>query len=203
MNLLLAALVGYLLGALPVGYLVGRLWGKDVRTTGSGRTGATNVFRSAGKWAAILTALGDFAKGALAVLAVRALGLSEAGEVVAGIAAVAGHNWSVFLRFTGGAGTMTNVGVLTALNPLALLVITPLGLGTLFVSRYASVASLVVAGLIPLVLFLFARLQDAPSIYVWFGIGGGLLVVGALRPNIRRLIAGSERRLNLNFGGSK
>lgn len=203
MSLVLAAALGYLLGALPVGWAVGRLWGKDVRASGSGRTGATNVFRSAGIPAGVLTAGGDLVKGALAVLVARALTGATTAEAAAGVAAVLGHNWSIFLRFRGGAGTMPNAGALLALSPAAFAIVAPLGFLALVVSRYASVASLVVAALVPAVLFATHRIYGASPDYVAFGLGSAILVAWSLRPNIARLLAGEERRLGSSLQGSK
>lgn len=203
MSWILGPLAGYLLGSVPVGYLIGRLWGKDVRSSGSGRTGATNVFRAVGLLPAVLTGLGDLLKGALAILLAQQLGWGAAAEVLAGVASVAGHNWSLFLRFSGGAGTMTNLGALLVLSPLACLGVAPLGLLALALSRYASVASLTVALLVPVGLLLLARGDQIPTTYVWYGLGVAALVVWALRPNIRRLARGEERRLTFNLQSSK
>ena len=132
--------LGYFMGSVPVGYLVVKLMrGTDVRQHGSGRTGGTNVWRAAGRWPAILTTAGDFLKGMGAVLIARAVLGNSVGEVLVGAAAVVGHNWSVFLGWRGGAGTATNLGVISALSlPVALaLIVIALLIG--FVSRYASV----------------------------------------------------------------
>jgi glycerol-3-phosphate acyltransferase PlsY len=188
---------GYFMGSIPVGYLVVRLTkGTDVRQHGSGRTGGTNVWRAAGLWPAILTALGDFLKGMGAVLIARAVLGNSVGEVLVGVAAVAGHNWSVFLGWRGGAGTATNLGVISALSlPVALALIAA-GLLVIVISRYASVASLAVAVLAPAIFLVLALFAQHPLLHALYGLLAGAAVVLALRPNIVRLLAGTERRLS-------
>ena len=103
--------LGYLLGSFPTGYLVAWLWkGVDPRQHGSGRTGGTNILRAAGKEAALLTVIGDLLKGALAVLVARTLVGTDSAVVMAGLAAVLGHNRSIFLRFRGGAEKRVRYG---------------------------------------------------------------------------------------------
>jgi glycerol-3-phosphate acyltransferase PlsY len=197
---LLAALFGYLVGAIPFGYLVVKLFtGKDIRTFGSGRTGGTNAVRAAGIIAGALTAVGDVAKGAVAVwgagwLANR-LSLSSpvVAQVLAGLMAVTGHNYSVFLSWKGGAGTGPNVGAAAGLWFPALFVLLPLVPILLVTTGYASVTSLVIAGLVPTLFAMRALVARAPWEYAVYGILAGTLVVWALRPNIARLKAGTER----------
>ena len=187
--------LGYFMGSVPVGYLVVKLMrGTDVRQHGSGRTGGTNVWRAAGRWPAILTTAGDFLKGMGAVLIARAVLGNSVGEVLVGAAAVVGHNWSVFLGWRGGAGTATNLGVISALSlPVALaLIVIALLIG--FVSRYASVASLAVAILAPTIFLGLALFAHRPLRHVLYGLLAGATVALALRHNIIRLLAGTERR---------
>ncbi|MDY7042203.1 MAG: glycerol-3-phosphate acyltransferase [Chloroflexota bacterium] len=196
----LAAVLGYLLGAIPVGYLV--VWmlkGEDVRQHGSGRTGGTNVYRAAGIGAAIISGAGDILKGTLAVLLARWLVGTAAAEIVAGLGAVVGHNWSVFLGWRGGAGTGTNLGVVAAFYPLVALALVVVLFLAIRIVRYASVASMIVAGLVPLVFFILAIIYPPFShfgSYALYGLFSAAAVVYALRPNIARLRAGNERRLN-------
>jgi glycerol-3-phosphate acyltransferase PlsY len=117
-------IAAYLLGSTPVGYLVGQAWGVDVLKRGSGRTGGTNVLRSAGITAALLTGALDVGKGALAVWMAGWLVPGSSGpvaQVLAGAAVILGHNYSIFLRFRGGAGVGTSLGALSALYWPALL----------------------------------------------------------------------------------
>jgi glycerol-3-phosphate acyltransferase PlsY len=189
--------IGYVIGSIPVGYLMVRLTkGTDVRQHGSGRTGGTNVWRAAGLGPAILTAAGDFLKGMGAVLIARAVLGSSVGEVLVGVAAVAGHNWSVFLGWRGGAGTATNLGVISALSLPVALALSAAGLLVIAISRYASVASLAVAALAPTIFLALALFAHHPLPHALYGLLAGAIVVLALRPNIIRLLAGTERRLS-------
>lgn len=195
-HLFLATLAGYLIGSIPVGYIVIYLMrGKDIRTVGSGRTGGTNALRAGGTWAAIATAAGDILKGFLAVVLARWIaGPIPVAEVLAGLAAVVGHNWSVFMGFHGGAGTTPNIGVSIALWPLSavwLLPMLPIGLNVI---RYASVMSLIIAAIIPISFAIRATLGLGPWLYVFYGVLSALTVVWALRPNIKRLLKGTEPR---------
>jgi glycerol-3-phosphate acyltransferase PlsY len=196
----LAAVMGYLLGAMPVGYLVVWLFKReDVRRYGSGRTGGTNVYRAAGIGAAILTGVGDFLKGTLAVLLARWLVGTPTAEILAGLAAVIGHNWSVFLGWRGGAGTGTNLGVVAAFSPLVALALGIVLFLAIRIVRYASVASMIVAGLVPLIFLILAFVYPPFSHYglrALYGLLSAAAVVFALRSNIQRLLSGTERRLN-------
>jgi acyl phosphate:glycerol-3-phosphate acyltransferase len=195
-ELIFAALIGYLIGSIPVGYIVIYIMkGQDIRRQGSGRTGGTNALRAGGSWAGLATGIGDIVKGSLAVIIAHALlGPSIWIEVVAGIAAVCGHNWSIYMGFKGGAGTGPNIGVCIALWPLSavwLLPMLPLGLNVI---GYASVTSLIIAIVIPVTLAIRAALGYGPWQPVVYGVVAGLAVVWSLRPNIKRLLNGTEPR---------
>ncbi len=194
-NFIFAILLGYLLGSIPVGFLIGRLKGVDVRKQGSGRTGGTNVYRSLGPTWGLFTGLADGAKGLVAVLLARWLFGHELAAALAGAWAVFGHNWSVFLGFKGGAGGGTAAGALIGLNPLAAAIGVPIFLIVLFVGRYASIATLSIGFLslfLPAVLLLFDKATPA---HLLFGVLATVWIVWALRPNIARLRAGAERRI--------
>jgi glycerol-3-phosphate acyltransferase PlsY len=184
---------------------MGWLWvkllsGQDVRTIGSGRTGGTNAMRAAGRTAGVLTGLGDFAKGLAGVGLARLL-LPEAqyaawaqwGQALAGTAAVLGHNWSIYIGFKGGAGTGPNLGVAAALYPIGVLLLVPLVPILLVLTGYASVTSIVVSALIPLTFLGLTLTSGWPWAYVAYGVITLGLVLLALRPNIRRLLDGTER----------
>ena len=199
-RLILAAVAAYLIGSIPVGYLV--IWftqGRDIRTVGSGRTGGTNAMRAGGSWAGIATGAGDILKGFLAVVIARlivgdAVANHSVAEVVGGVAVVIGHNWSVFMGFHGGAGTTANVGASIAIWPLSavwLLPLLPLGLNVI---RYASLMSLIFAAIIPISFAIRAALGYGPWLDVLYGVLTGLIVAWSLRPNIKRLINGTEPR---------
>ncbi len=194
-----SALVGYLLGAIPFGYLYVKLFRNvDVRQIGSGRTGGTNSFRAAGLGAGILTSLSDVLKGVTAIWIVSALFSTQLwlpwAQAVAGLFTVIGHNWSVYIKWAGGAGTGPNVGWSAALwwpmLPISLAVMVGLlrGLGI------ASVASMAMAVIIPLVFALrYAAGLDGTFAYTAAGIATLFVVLWALRPNIKRLFDGTER----------
>jgi glycerol-3-phosphate acyltransferase PlsY len=194
-------LVGaYTLGSIPVGLLLVRATtGKDVRQVGSGRTGGTNVLRAAGPWVALLTILGDGIKGLLAVRLAQALVSASGFAALAGLLAVVGHNYSVFTHFKGGAGTMTTVGGAIGLWPWNGAILVCLGTAVIAATRYASVGSITIALLVPIVFALRAWLGNAPWDYLIHGVGTLLLTIWALRPNIRRLLAGCERRMKLSM----
>jgi len=192
---ILVTLIGYLLGAIPVGYLVGKTQGIDVRQYGSGRTGGTNVLRSVGFGAAFFTILGDVLKGMIAVLVARAIMSTPLAEVLAALGAVGGHNWSVFISFRGGSGTITALGALFLLSPETLFIVTPLGLMALLLSRYASVGSLVVSFSMPLILLGFIAAGHQPLAHLVYGVGVAAMIIFSLRGNIQRLRTGTERRI--------
>jgi glycerol-3-phosphate acyltransferase PlsY len=204
-QLVFAAVVGYLIGAIPFGYIVIYVMkGQDIRRHGSGRTGGTNALRAGGSWAGVLTGAGDICKGFLAIVAARWLvGDTIWVEVVAGIAAVVGHNWSIYMGFKGGAGTGANIGVCIALWPLSALWLVPLLPIGLNIIGYASVTSIVIAIVIPVTLAIRAALGYGPWLYVVYGVIAGLAVVWSLRPNIKRLLNGTEPRAPRLFSAER
>ena len=200
--ILLAALTGYLLGAIPFGFLFVKLTkGIDLRDVGSGRTGGTNSLRAAGLGVGFLTFIMDIVKGAAAVLVTKAIMgdilLPEYlpwAETAAGVMAVIGHNWSVFLKFGGGAGTGPNVGWAMAIWWPVAVITCIVGGVLLFGIGMASVASLAVAVLIPIIFAVRYLTGADPTVaYMVGGLITAAIVTWALRPNIRRIIAGEER----------
>jgi glycerol-3-phosphate acyltransferase PlsY len=198
----------YLAGAIPFGLIYVRLkTGQDVRKVESGRTGGTNVMRAAGFWAGAATAVSDFLKASVAAWVARWL-LPDASwvHVLAPIAAVIGHNYSIYLaerdengrlRLRGGAGGASAGGGAFGLWAPSLLFILPIGMFLLFVVGYASVATMSV-GLVSVLFFAYRAWTGAsPWEYVMYGVLVEILLVLALRPNIKRLIAGTERRVGL------
>lgn len=193
--------VGYVLGSVPVGFLIVR-WVReiDIREIGSGRTGGTNVLRAAGWEMAILVMLVDIIKGALAVLIARWLNGPPLVQALAGVTAIVGHNYSIFLRFKGGAGAMAAVGGATALWPWSSVILLLAGLVVVLTTRYASMGSITLALLIPIILAIRAAMGLGPWDYLVYGLLAALLVVWALKPNIQRLLRGEERRVDLGAG---
>jgi glycerol-3-phosphate acyltransferase PlsY len=204
---LLALAIAYLLGSITFGYLLVRVTsGADIRETGSGGTGATNVSRRAGKAAGILTLVLDALKGAIAVLLARML-LGNAGPTAnakwwvaaAAVAAIAGHIFPVWLRFRGGKGVATAVGVFFMLAPFALLCAGVLFIVVVLLTRYVSLASLTAAVSIPFCLWLqklfIQRAADIRPPLV-AAVVSAALIIFAHRANIARLISGTEPKFS-------
>ncbi len=196
----LAALLGYLIGAIPSGVMIGRLRGVDPRAAGSGRTGTTNALRTLGPALAAVVLLLDVAKGVAAVLVGtwigRTLGAAEAWPAaLAGVAAVLGHVRSVFIRFGGGRGVATGGGAMLALAPLALLAAIPVFALLIWRTRYVSLGSIGAAAALPLGVVLLYSLGRAGVEGVVAAALIGAVVIVAHRDNIERLRAGTERKL--------
>ncbi|HEX9635802.1 MAG TPA: glycerol-3-phosphate 1-O-acyltransferase PlsY [Candidatus Limnocylindria bacterium] len=194
--------IGYLIGAVPVGLIVGRLVaGIDLRRHGSHRIGATNALRTLGtRWAAVVFAV-DVAKGLAAVLLARALyqagppGSPEWVAAAAGVAAVAGHNWSVFIGFTGGRGVATAAGGLAASAPMVLAIVVPVVALVVWRTRYVSLGSLTAVALAVVLMAGFAATGRGSLAALGYALAAGALVWIAHRDNIERLRAGTERRI--------
>jgi glycerol-3-phosphate acyltransferase PlsY len=186
----LVAVVAYLLGSIPFGIVMARIFGLgDLRTIGSGNIGATNVLRTGNKTAASLTLVLDAGKGGIAVLVARAL-IGEDAAQVAGLAAFFGHCFPVFLRFRGGKGVATFLGTLLALWWPAGVAACLTWLLVAAVSRYSSLSALVAAVLSPL----WAALLGRPEAALLCAILAAL-ILWRHRENIRRLRAGTEARI--------
>ena len=153
---LLSPLIAYLCGSIPTGDLIGRRLGIAVRQTGSGNIGATNLARTAGRTAGLLTLAGDMAKGLIPVLAVRLLGFGEVVQAATAVAVVVGHMFSIFLGFTGGKGIASGFGVLLGLTPLATLSALVVFVGVFAASRIVSAASLAATLAVPPLLAILA-----------------------------------------------
>jgi len=189
---LLALPIAYLIGSIPFGYLiVRRKMGADIRETGSGGTGATNVSRRAGKAAGILTLLLDAAKGSAAVLIAKAISGDDWVIAAAAIAALVGHIFPVWLGFRGGKGVATGVGVFLVLAPVAVLCAGVIFVAIVALTRYVSLGSIVAAVLIPV----FVWLLSASQPLLTAAIVGAALIVFAHRGNIKRLAARTESRI--------
>lgn len=191
---LLALLFGYALGSIPFGLLLTRLAGtQDLRSIGSGNIGATNVLRTGRKDLAAATLLLDALKGSVAVWVAMRWGMGAG--VLAGFGAFLGHLFPVWLKFAGGKGVATFIGVLLALWWPGLLIFAAIWLGVAFISRYSSLAALVATLLLPVIRLVLDWRHGPAS-----AIGIVLVVMAALlwwkhRPNIERLLAGTEGRI--------
>jgi glycerol-3-phosphate acyltransferase PlsY len=133
--IVLSIIIAYLLGSIPFAYIIGRLRGLDVRQVGDRNVGTFNVFRHAGMSAGIATLVADVGKGALAIVVAKLLSVPELVVFGAGVAAVIGHNWPVFLRFRGGRGLAVVIGALLALLPIEMLIATAISLVVLYATR--------------------------------------------------------------------
>ena len=182
----------YLIAAIPTGVVLTRLMGmEDVRGKGSGNIGATNVYRVAGKLPGILTLIGDILKGLLPLLAIKLwLAPTPLQLGLAGVVAIIGHCYPVYLRFKGGKGVATAVGIFLVLDPLALLGGGLVFLAVVAVTRYISLGSVLAATVAPLLTILFHR--PLPLILCSWAIGA--LIVWRHRDNLQRLCAGAENR---------
>lgn len=184
-------LLAYLFGAIPAGAWVARYYGVDIQKVGSGNTGATNILRTLGAGPATLVAIFDVFKGGIAVLLARLLNIE--GPLLGGVAlaAVLGHNYSVFLRFTGGKGVATSFGTLLFLDPLVALLAFPVGVLTMWLTRFVSAGSMI--GGLAAVVVTIALGRPLWEILTLLALAG--LIFWTHRENIKRLQAGNERRL--------
>ena len=196
-QLALVAATSYLIGSIPTGYIIVKLFtGQDIRTIGSGSTGATNVKRVMGKKWFFIVMLLDALKGALPVVltALYATSLSEYGvlPVIAAVCAILGHSKSVFLEFTGGKSVATGVGTLMALNWQAGLIIAAVWGTVTWVSKYVSLGSIVALALSPLIMWFL----NAPVAYIVYAVLAAVYVIYLHRENIKRLKEGCENKVS-------
>jgi glycerol-3-phosphate acyltransferase PlsY len=214
-GLFLAAIIaGYLLGSLPFGLWIGKTFtGKDVRDVGSGRIGMTNVMRTAGKKAAVISLALDMSKSALSVLcaalifssdyakSINAVPWRESAMAITALAAIAGHSWSVFLQFKGGRGVATFIGGLLVMYWQAGVIGGILTLVIGFRTKYMSMGSIIGAVTAFIVLMSFSILQitffgPPPAfVYVLYAMAGAIFIYVIHRDNIIRLFSGTERRI--------
>lgn len=192
MTIALLAIAAYLMGSIPFGLWLVKAWkGIDVREVGSGNIGTTNVYRAAGKTAAIVVFLLDVAKGALPVAAAIWLGMSEWAAVLMGVMAILGHSKSVFLRFTGGKSVATGIGTIMAISPVG----AALTLGVFAVvfaaSRMVSLGSIIASLALPAILWAL----KTPTPYIIYAAAAAVYVVVRHRANIQRILTGKESRL--------
>ncbi len=213
---LMIVVVAYLIGAIPVGAIVVRMYHIDITTKGSGKTGATNVLRTVGWGPALGVALGDLLKGVIAVLAARLImnafgypsainvfGLNIAAlplaELLAAVSAVAGHVWSLWLRlFTGkwggGRGVVTAAGAVLMVSPWVILIAAVVAIPIVAISRYVSLGSILGAATGGLVIIVLVALGRMDWLYIFF-ISLPIFIIVAHKDNIERLMRGTERKL--------
>lgn len=202
METALVVAVSYLLGSIPTSDIVARMGGIDIRRTGSGNPGFTNVLRTMGPRMAAPVLAVDIAKGVVAVLVIADLlgGGAAVGRtgvrLIAGLAAIAGHIWPVFARFRGGKGVATACGVFLALTPFATVAAVVVWTALVFGTGYVSVASIAAAALLPLAAWAEAKLTGVTGHAPVIATAGAIALVVLVRHrgNIRRLLDGTENR---------
>lgn len=189
---ILYIVIAYLVGAIPVGIILSKIKGIDPRKTGSGNIGATNVMRAAGKAFGLLTLIGDALKGLLPVLIAINLGLPSPEVAAIGLAAFIGHLFPIYLRFKGGKGVATALGVYIAISPYAILISFIAFILVFLMWRYVSLGSLIGTGIMPFALIML----KAPIEYTCLSLVVGILIFIKHKDNIKRLVAGKESRFS-------
>jgi glycerol-3-phosphate acyltransferase PlsY len=190
----LSTLIAYLLGSIPFGYLIVRwLKGLDIRTTGSGSIGATNVMRNLGVAGFVITFILDVAKGTAAVLLAKRLTAHDSPWMaLAAIVCILGHCYPVWLKFRGGKGVATGVGVFLALSPIPVELVLGIFVVVLALSRYVSLSSIIATAAFPVLVFFI----DHPPWPLLVGAAGGAtIVIARHHANIGRLLKGTENRV--------
>ena len=181
----------YLLGSIPNGLIFGKLfWHKDLRQFGSKNIGATNAWRVLGAKAGLLIFFLDFLKGAVCVKLAKYFIGDETIMILAGLLAILGHTFSIFLKLRGGKGVATGLGVITVMMPQVTAIVFATWLVIFFVTRYVSVASIIAAALTPILAYFF----DEPFAFIIFGMAVAIFIIIRHRENISRLLRGKENR---------
>lgn len=184
--------LAFVLGSVPVGQIIARIKGLDLRRVGSGNIGATNALRAMGKAPAILTLLGDVMKGAVAVAAARHLFPGDQALIgIIGLSVIAGHVFSIFLGFKGGKGVATGFGVMLVYSPIVAVITLVIWLAVAFITRYSSLGAIAAVLLLPVNLYIFDFNREKLIISVMITL---LLMIRHL-DNIGRLIKGTESRI--------
>jgi glycerol-3-phosphate acyltransferase PlsY len=188
---MLPVLLGYLAGSVPFAYLLARRAGIDVRVAGSGNVGAANVLRTTGAWRGVAVMALDVTKGAAAVLVAYLVAGTASIAAVTGAAAIVGHIYPVWLRFHGGKGVAVAAGVFCVLAPIATGIAAALFLVTVWLTRYISLGSIAATIALPPA----AWVSGSPRGVVLAAAGSGMLILFRHRANLRRLFAGTERKM--------
>ena len=195
-KIILAAVIGYLLGCIPSGVLISKIYGvRDIRKVGSGNSGTTNVLRTLGWLPSVLTLVCDCLKGYAACLIGKQLG-GDVAMLVGGLCAILGHDFPVFMGFKGGKGIATSLALVIAVHPglaLALLIVEIVVVAT---TRYMSVASIITAIAFPIFTAILCRGRENYGLFVLFACMASALAIFQHRGNIQRLLRGEENRLD-------
>jgi glycerol-3-phosphate acyltransferase PlsY len=189
----------YLIGSVPFALLLARHWGADVRRAGSGNVGAANVLRTSGVTAGVLVAALDIVKGAASVMLADRFSAGAALPAAAGLAAVVGHVYPVWLRFRGGKGVATACGVFSILTPLAVLPALSVFVAAVWATKYISVGSVLASVTLPTVAYAIG----SPTPFVAAALAASCLILFRHRSNLVRLRDGTERRLILPAAGER
>lgn len=192
-NILLVILVAYLLGSIPFGFLIPKIWNLDIRRQGSGNIGATNVFRTLGPVAGIIVFILDLLKGTIPVLIAQQVTADPWLIILAGATAVVGHTFPVFLKFKGGRGSATGLGILLGVAPDIFLGALILVIIIILITHYVSLASITTPPLVTLSFYLLKR----PLPYTLVAGLITLLIIIRHIPNIKRLIRRTEPKIGL------
>ncbi|MDP2157492.1 MAG: glycerol-3-phosphate 1-O-acyltransferase PlsY [Nitrospirota bacterium] len=190
MKLAFLSLAAFLIGSIPIGQLIAKSRGIDLQKVGSGNIGATNVLRTTGKLPALFTLIGDYTKGLAVVLLAEFFDVGILYQGVMGIISVLGHNFSIFLKFRGGKGVATSLGVLSIYAPLAALVTVILWLITVALTRYSSLGAVISFCSLPLSIFLLDTKEKLPIAIIM-----SIILLVRHKDNIKRLMAGTESRI--------
>ncbi len=191
-QIILVILAAYLIGSIPFGYLISRIWNIDIRRYGSGNIGATNVLRTLGPIPGIIVFILDLLKGTAAIYLITRLTPRPELIILAGLAAILGHTYSIFLKFHGGRGMATSLGVLLGIAPDIFLGVTLSGIIIVFMTRYVSVASMICSVLV----FAAFVVLKKPVPYQWAtGIIAVLIIIRHI-PNIKRLLNKTEPKIS-------
>lgn len=191
MKLLLLIISAFVVGSIPFGFIIAKLKGVDLRKTGSGNIGATNVLRSMGKGPAVLTLAGDVLKGTVSIAAGQFFLGDPVLAGIVGLSSVLGHDFSLFLRFRGGKGVATSIGVLLFLSPKMAVITVALWLTVIVVMRYSSLGAIVSFAVLPVGMYLIDYTRGKLIISL---LMSGLLIVRHM-DNIERLIQGRESKV--------
>lgn len=183
--------LSFLVGSIPFGLVFTIGSGVDIRRTGSGNTGATNVLRAVGKKAAVLTLMGDLFKGVAAVALARTLGLGPVAEGAAGLSAIIGHDFSVFLRFRGGKGVATSLGVVLIYIPMAGILTCIIWLLTVLAARYSSLGAIVSFAALPAVVWAMGGVSEKLVVSAIITV----LLLYKHRTNINNILKGTESKV--------
>lgn len=190
MKIILLSISAFILGSIPIGLIIAKSRGIDLKKAGSGNIGATNVLRTTGNLSAILTLSGDIFKGIIAVLTARYFEVSIFYEGIIGVFSILGHNFSVFLRFKGGKGVATSIGVLCIFSPQTALFTIIIWMMSVLITKYSSLGALIAFGILPFSIIFFDTKEKFPiALFIV------IILFVSHKDNISRLLKGTELKV--------